>query len=537
MGSNVSSEKPKSVSLRSVAEAIRATRAEGKKVLLVGGPAIVHTGSAAHVARLIRDGWVQTLFAGNALATHDIEQALFGTSLGVSIDAAARRSSTATSTTSGPSTRSAGSAGSRAAVEAGVLTSGIMYECVKPGVDLVLAGSIRDDGPLPEVITDTLEAQDRMREAIRGVGFALLIATALHSIATGNLLPAWVKVVCVDINPATVTKLSDRGTFQTIGLVTDVEPFLRSPGRASWLRRRPSGAITSSRSRTGTMEPVEQDPANPDVPARLLRDRVRDQSLDEPSRSGATRAESRRQWQALHETLVDLGVDGRADRAGAGPARPRLHGQRGPGLPRPVHQLAVPVRRPPGGDARISSAWARDARVRRSCRCPEAMNFEGAGDALFCGETLFAGYRFRSDVRSHQWVGERLGVEVLPLELVDPRFYHLDTCFCPLAPDARRSTTPAPSTTTAARCSRDRIPRLIEVSAEEAISFSCNAVVVGRTVVLNAGGAEARRGALRRLGLRGPPARLHRVHQVGRQRQVPDPADRRRGGGGLEIRP
>ena len=106
-----------------------------------------------------------------------------------------------------------------------------MYECVKHEVDLVLAGSIRDDGPLPEVITDTLLAQDRMRQAIRDVGFALLIATALHSIATGNLLPAWVKVVCVDINPATVTKLSDRGTFQTIGLVTDVEPFCgRSPG-------------------------------------------------------------------------------------------------------------------------------------------------------------------------------------------------------------------------------------------------------------------------------------------------------------------
>ena len=109
-----------------------------------------------------------------------------------------------------------------------MIKSGIMYECVKASVDVVLAGSIRDDGPLPEVITDTLAAQDRMRQAIQGVGFALLIATALHSIATGNLLPAWVKVVCVDINPATVTKLSDRGTFQTIGLVTDVEPFLRS---------------------------------------------------------------------------------------------------------------------------------------------------------------------------------------------------------------------------------------------------------------------------------------------------------------------
>jgi lysine-ketoglutarate reductase/saccharopine dehydrogenase-like protein (TIGR00300 family) len=227
MSSTVSSEKPKSVSLRSVAEAIRSTRADGKKVLLVGGPAIVHTGSVPQVARLIRDGWIQTLFAGNALATHDIEQALYGTSLGVSIERGEAIEHGHEHHLRAINTiRRVG--GIARAVETGLLTSGIMYECVKNGVDLVLAGSIRDDGPLPEVITDTLEAQDRMREAIRDVGFALLIATALHSIATGNLLPARVKVVCVDINPATVTKLSDRGTFQTIGLVTDVEPFLRS---------------------------------------------------------------------------------------------------------------------------------------------------------------------------------------------------------------------------------------------------------------------------------------------------------------------
>jgi lysine-ketoglutarate reductase/saccharopine dehydrogenase-like protein (TIGR00300 family) len=227
MGSNVSSEKPKAVSLMRVADAIRSTRAEGKKVLLVGGPAIVHTGSAEHVARLIREGWIQTLFAGNALATHDVEQALYGTSLGVSL---ARGESTehghehhlrAINTI-----RRLG--GVARAVETGVLNSGILYESVRAGIDVVLAGSIRDDGPLPEVITDTLAAQDRMREAIHDVGFALMIATALHSIATGNLLPARVKVVCVDINPATVTKLSDRGTFQTVGLVTDVEPFLRT---------------------------------------------------------------------------------------------------------------------------------------------------------------------------------------------------------------------------------------------------------------------------------------------------------------------
>ena len=227
MSSNVSSEKPKAISLKSVADSIRATRAEGKNVLLVGGPAIVHTGSAEHVAHLIRTGWIQVLFAGNALATHDIEQALYGTSLGVSlahgeaIEHGHEHHLRAINTI-----RRLG--GIRAAVESGALKSGIMYEAVKAGIDVVLAGSIRDDGPLPEVITDVLAAQKQMRAAIRKVGFTLCIATALHSIATGNLLPAWVKVVCVDINPATVTKLSDRGTFQTVGLVTDVEPFLRS---------------------------------------------------------------------------------------------------------------------------------------------------------------------------------------------------------------------------------------------------------------------------------------------------------------------
>ncbi|MDX2035081.1 MAG: TIGR00300 family protein [Isosphaeraceae bacterium] len=227
MSSNVSSEKPKAVSLREVAETIRATRAAGRKVLLVGGPAIVHTGSASYVAELIREGWIQTLFAGNALATHDIEQALFGTSLGVELDRGeALEHGHEHHLRAINRIRRAG--GIAAAVNSGMLTSGIMYECIKAEVDVVLAGSIRDDGPLPEVITDVLVAQDRMRSALRDVGFALMIATGLHSIATGNLLPSWVKVVCVDINPATVTKLSDRGTFQTVGLVTDVEPFLRS---------------------------------------------------------------------------------------------------------------------------------------------------------------------------------------------------------------------------------------------------------------------------------------------------------------------
>ena len=227
MSSTVSSEKPKSISVRGVVDAIRSTRAAGKKVLLVGGPAIVHTGSAGHVARLIKEGWIQVLFAGNALATHDMEQALYGTSLGVSlmhgepIEHGHEHHLRTINTIRALGGIAPGGGQRRHQV-------GDHVRVRQGGGRRGSGRSIRDDGPLPEVITDSLVAQDRMRQAIHGVGFALLIATALHSIATGNLLPAWVKVVCVDINPATVTKLNDRGTFQTIGLVTDVEPFLRS---------------------------------------------------------------------------------------------------------------------------------------------------------------------------------------------------------------------------------------------------------------------------------------------------------------------
>ena len=226
MGSSVSSEKPKSVQFRAVAQELHRARRDGGKVLLVGGPAIVHTGSGPHLCHMLREGYLDVLFAGNALATHDIEQDLYGTSLGVYLDRgvsaegghehhlrainAMRRSG-----------------GIRQAVAAGKLDSGIMFECVKNDIDFLLAGSIRDDGPLPEVVTDVLDAQRQMREKIRDVTFCLMVATTLHSIAVGNLLPAWVKVVCVDINPSTVIKLSDRGSFQTVGLVTDVEPFMR----------------------------------------------------------------------------------------------------------------------------------------------------------------------------------------------------------------------------------------------------------------------------------------------------------------------
>jgi len=227
MSSSVSTEKPKGVAIRNVAEELFRTRAAGGKTLLVGGPAIVHTGSGEHVSRLLRTGYIQILFAGNALATHDIEQALFGTSLGVHLERG-QLAEAGHEHHLRAINRIRRAGGIRQAVDSGLLTSGIMYECIRQGTDFLLAGSIRDDGPLPEVITDVLEAQRKMREKIRGVNFCLMIATTLHSIAVGNLLPAWVKVVCVDINPSTVIKLSDRGSFQTVGLVTDVEPFLRS---------------------------------------------------------------------------------------------------------------------------------------------------------------------------------------------------------------------------------------------------------------------------------------------------------------------
>jgi hypothetical protein len=227
MSSGVSTEKPKGALVREIARDLVANRRGGGKTLIVGGPAIVHTGSGPALCQLIRGGYIDKLFAGNALATHDIEQALFGTSLGVHLaDASIAETGHEHHLRAINRIRRAGSI--RKAVEQGVLTSGIMYECVRGNVEFLLAGSIRDDGPLPDVITDALEAQRQMRTAIRDVTFCLMIATMLHSVAVGNLLPAWVKVVCVDINPSTAIKLSDRGSFQTLGLVTDVEPFLRA---------------------------------------------------------------------------------------------------------------------------------------------------------------------------------------------------------------------------------------------------------------------------------------------------------------------
>jgi len=225
MESDVSSEKPQAVLVRQVADGMRQAKAEGKKVLWVGGPGVVHTGAAPAMVALVHAGYVDVLFAGNALATHDIESALYGTSLGVDlamghgVEHGHEHHIRALNTI-----RKLGSI--KAAVEAGVLTSGIMHALVTHDKDFVLVGSVRDDGPLPDVYTDVIDGQRAMRSQLTDVGFCLMVATMLHSVATGNILPAAIPLVCVDINPATVTKLADRGSSHARGIVTDVGLFL-----------------------------------------------------------------------------------------------------------------------------------------------------------------------------------------------------------------------------------------------------------------------------------------------------------------------
>jgi lysine-ketoglutarate reductase/saccharopine dehydrogenase-like protein (TIGR00300 family) len=226
MTSEVSSEKPKKLLIHEVAKEMRAVRKAGGRILVVGGPAVIHTGAGRYLSRLIELGFVQVLFAGNALATHDVEAALFGTSLGVNLESGLPiESGHEHHMRAINRVRQSGSL--EAMVASGDLKSGVMHAAIRAGIEIVLAGSVRDDGPLPGVITDMVVAQDRMRSAIPGVSIALMLSTMLHSIATGNLLPASVRTVCVDINPAVVTKLADRGSWQSIGLVTDVESFLR----------------------------------------------------------------------------------------------------------------------------------------------------------------------------------------------------------------------------------------------------------------------------------------------------------------------
>ncbi|MBV8387992.1 MAG: TIGR00300 family protein [Acidimicrobiia bacterium] len=225
MASEVSSEKPKELLVGEVAERIRLAKDAGRKVLAVCGPAVIHTGAGPDLARLVRGGWVDVLFAGNGFATHDIESNVLGTSLGVLlkegrpvehghsnhlrvINEVRRRGSIA------------------AAVEDGYIPGGVMYECVQRDVPFVLGGSVRDDGPLPDVYSDVVEAADAMRAFVPGVRVALMLASTLHAIATGNLLPAGVETFVVDINQAVVTKLADRGSHQALGIVTDAGLFL-----------------------------------------------------------------------------------------------------------------------------------------------------------------------------------------------------------------------------------------------------------------------------------------------------------------------
>ena len=226
MGSAVSPEKPKAQLIAGVARAMRTMTRARHSILVVAGPVVIHTGGGPHLERLIKRGFVQVLFGGNGFATHDIESALFGTALGVSLDRGVfAKDGHDHHMRAINAIRDCG--GIRQAVRQRIVTRGVMHACVRHRVPFVLAGSIRDDGPLPDVITDVLQAQDEMRRHIPGVGLTLMVGSTLHAIATGNLLPATVKTICVDINPAVVTKLADRGTFQGIGIVSDAASFLR----------------------------------------------------------------------------------------------------------------------------------------------------------------------------------------------------------------------------------------------------------------------------------------------------------------------
>lgn len=231
MSSSVSSEKPKHVLIGEIADEMRQIRARGGRIVFVCGPALVHTGAVRYLTQLAEAGYVHCVFGGNALAAHDIEAALYGTSLGVNLQSGVPAARGHEHHLRAINTiRAHGSI--KAAVEAGVLRDGLMNALTRLGIPFVLAGSIRDDGPLPEVITDVREAQNAMRAQLGGVELVVAVATMLHAIATGNMLPAAVKFICVDINPAVVTKLADRGSFQTMGIVTDAESFMRELWRA-----------------------------------------------------------------------------------------------------------------------------------------------------------------------------------------------------------------------------------------------------------------------------------------------------------------
>lgn len=237
MSSDVSSEKPKTLLVDQVAQRLRDVKERGERILWVAGPALVHTGSGPDLCKLIRAGYVDALFAGNGVAAHDIESNMFGTSLGVHLSQGIpAEHGHEHHIRAINEVRRHGSF--EAAIDAGVFTDGIVYTLVKEGADYLFGGSVRDDGPLPGVVTEMMEVQRRLRAIIWGedtkrgagegpIGFCIVVGTMLHGIATGNCLPASVPLVCVDINQATVTKLMDRGSWQSMGIITDLGLFVR----------------------------------------------------------------------------------------------------------------------------------------------------------------------------------------------------------------------------------------------------------------------------------------------------------------------
>jgi len=233
MSSELSSEKPKGLLLDQVAEQMRAVKAEGRRILWVAGPALVHTGTAPDISALIRAGYVDALFAGNGVAAHDIESNIYGTSLGVSLDlGTAADHGHEHHIRAVNEVRRHGSF--KAAIDAGLFKDGVVYHLIKHECDYLFGGSVRDDGPLPETVTDMMEVQRKLRAIIWGrdgddlVGYCIVVGSMLHGIATGNCLPASVPLACVDINQATVTKLMDRGSWQSIGIITDLSLFVRA---------------------------------------------------------------------------------------------------------------------------------------------------------------------------------------------------------------------------------------------------------------------------------------------------------------------
>ncbi|WP_435063205.1 TIGR00300 family protein [Halobaculum sp. EA56] len=225
MRGGVSAERPSASLIRDIAEAVAETKAQGGHVLCVAGPAVIHAGGGPGLARLVREGYVDAISAGNGFAVHDMERSMYGTSLGMDVETMEhpRKGHKHHIYTISEVIRAGGI---EAAVEEGLITEGVMYECVENDRDFVLAGSIRDDGPLPDTITDAVEAQNAIREQAREADLVLMLSSLLHSVAVGNCLPSTTRTVCVDINPATVTQLLDRGSAQAVGMVTDVGTFV-----------------------------------------------------------------------------------------------------------------------------------------------------------------------------------------------------------------------------------------------------------------------------------------------------------------------